>query len=399
MNTYSLTQDLYYVGVNDRHTHLFENMLPLPYGVSYNSYLLIDDKTVLIDTVESQFADSFLENVKSVLGNRSLDYLVVNHMEPDHSSGIKAIRALYPNVKVVGNSKTIAMLQGFYGVNSDLLEVKEGDVLELGKHRLRFYMTPMVHWPEVMMAYEETEEILFSADAFGCFGTLDGAVLDKDLDLDKYYQEMYRYYANIVGKYGNPVQAALKKLGALSLKMICTLHGPVWTDSIAKTVGIYDQLSKYQGQEGVVIVYGSMYGHTEKMAEAVARGAMKYTKKVILHDVSKTDVSQILSDIFKYKGVIIGSATYCNALYPNISSLVEKIELRGLKNRVFAAFGNFTWAGATIKPLEAFATNLGWTLKSSYEVKQGLQPNDYEQLMTLGGEVAQAVISQPEANN
>ena len=345
MNTFKLTQDLYYVGVNDRHTHLFENMLPLPHGVSYNSYLLLDNKVVLIDTVESQFADTYIANVQSVLEGRTIDYLVVNHMEPDHSSGIKAIRELYPNVQIVGNSKTIGMLQGFYGITNGLLEVKEGDTIELGTRRLRFYMAPMVHWPEVMVTYEETEQILFSADAFGCFGTLDGAVIDKDLELDKYYQEMYRYYANIVGKYGAPVQAALKKLSALSIKMICSLHGPIWTDNIAKTVGIYDQLSKYQGEEGVVIVYGSMYGHTEKMAEAVARGAAKHTKKVILYDVSKTDASQILSDIFKYQGVIIGSATYCNALYPNISSLIQKIQLRGLKNRVFACFGNFTWAG------------------------------------------------------
>ena len=196
-------------------------MLPLLHGVSYTPYLLLDNKAVLIDTVESQFADTYLANVQSVLDGRTIDYLVVNHMEPDHSSGIKAIRELYPNVQIIGNSKTIAMLQGFYGITNGLLEVKEGDTIELGTRRLRFYMAPMVHWPEVMVTYEETEQILFSADAFGCFGTLDGAVIDKDLELDKYYQEMYRYYANIVGKYGAPVQAALKKLSSLSIKMIC----------------------------------------------------------------------------------------------------------------------------------------------------------------------------------
>ena len=241
MSAFKINDGLYYVGVNDRKTHLFENMLPLPNGVSYNSYLLVDDKVVLLDTVENQFSEDYLDNVSEVLGDRDVDYLVVNHMEPDHSSGIKAVRIRYPKVQIVANAKTIGMLQGYYGITEGLLEVKEGSALELGKRTLRFYMAPMVHWPEVMVCYEESEQILFSADAFGCFGTLDGAVVDTDLDLVKYYDEMYRYYANIVGKYGVPVQNALKKLSGLEIKMICSLHGPIWTANIAKTVAVYDQ--------------------------------------------------------------------------------------------------------------------------------------------------------------
>ena len=396
MNAYKLNDQLFYVGVNDRHKHLFENMLPLPYGVSYNSYLLVDEKVVLVDTVEAPFSELLLANIRQVIGDRAVDYLIVNHMEPDHSSSINAIKSVYPDIKIVGNAKTISMLQGYYGLKDGFHEVKEGDALSIGSINLRFYFAPMVHWPEVMVTYDETNAVLFSADAFGCFGTLDGAVLDVDLNLDKYYKEMYRYYANIVGKYGVPVQQALKKLGGLKLDMICSTHGPVWTKHMTSVIAIYDKLSKYEGEDGVVVVYGSMYGHTEQMAESVARGAMKVTKNVVVHDVSKTDVSEIVSDIFKYKALIVGSPTYCNALYPGISSLIEKLELRGLKNRTFGAFGNFTWAGVSIKTLSAFADRMNWNMVGSVEVKQGISADDCTLLMEMGQNVGQAMLQQDD---
>ncbi|HKL96871.1 MAG TPA: FprA family A-type flavoprotein [Paludibacteraceae bacterium] len=386
-----LAENLYYVGVNDRHKTLFENMLPLPYGVSYNSYLLVDDKVALIDTVELPFAEEQLETIQQILKGRKVDYLIVNHMEPDHSSGIKALRMAYPNVQIVGNSKTLSMLEGYYGISDGLYEVKEGSELVLGSRTLRFYMTPMVHWPEVMMAYDVENHILFSADAFGCFGTLDGGVLDTQLELDIYWSEMYRYYANIVGKYGNPVQAAFKKFADLQLDMICSTHGPVWTEHLAKAFSLYDRMSRYEGEQGVVIVYGSMYGHTEEMAQAVARGAGEVCKNVLLYDVSKTDASIILGNIFRYKGLILGSPTYCNELFPPIKSLLDKLEIRGLKNRVFGAFGSYSWAGAAVKGFLSFSERMKWETPPTVEVKQAMKPADYNALVDLGRTIAQGL--------
>lgn len=383
-----LAENFYYVGVNDRSKDLFENMLPLPYGVSYNSFLLVDDKVALIDTVEAPFVEQQLETIQRILNGRLVDYLIVNHMEPDHSSGIQALRLLYPQVQIVGNAKTLAMLQGYYGISDGVYEVKEGSELALGKRTLRFYMTPMVHWPEVMMAYDIENHILFSADAFGCFGTLDAGILDTQLNLDLYWKEMYRYYANIVGKYGNPVQTALKKLLPLQIDMICSTHGPVWTKHLNEAVSIYDRMSRYEGEKGVVIVYGSMYGHTERMAQVVARGAGEVCKKVFLYDISKTDSSFIVGEIFRYKGLILGSPTYSNDLFPPMKALVDKLELRGLKNRQFGAFGSYTWAGAAVRSFLAFAERMKWETPPTVEVKQAMTPEQEEDLMQLGRTIA-----------
>jgi flavorubredoxin len=241
-----------------------------------------------------------------------------------------------------------------------------------------------------MMTYELTEKVLFSGDAFGAFGTLDGAVIDTDMDVERYWDEMIRYYANIVGKYGSPVQKALQKLCPLEFTAICSTHGPVWKTHIAKTVDIYDRMSRYEGANGVVIVYGSMYGNTELMAETVAQGlAQAGVKNIIVHNVSKSDASVILRDIFKYKGLIIGSPTYCNELYPEIDSLLRKIEIRGIKNRIFGYFGSFTWAGASVKRLSTFAENIGWvTAEMNVEMKQGLKTDKYNACLELGKQVA-----------
>lgn len=384
-----LVDKIYYVGVNDRQTDLFENMLPLQHGVSYNSYLIDDEKTVLVDTVEHSFVEQLISQVTSVLKGRDLDYLIVNHMEPDHSSGIKTLRLLYPNLQIILNSKTAEMINGYYGISDGLVIVKDGDTFSTGAKTLSFHFTPMVHWPEVMMTYVKEDELLFSADAFGCFGALNGAVIDEDLDLSVHYDEMVRYYANIVGKYGLPVQNALKKLSGTPIKMICSLHGPVWKNDIAKVVGIYDSLSKYEAEPGVVIVYGSMYGHTEQMAEAVAEGAASVTKNVRLYDVSRTNASFILADIFRYRGFICGSPTYCNELYPEINSLLSKIKTRGIKNREFGCFGSFTWAGAALRNFKAFAEEMQWECLSSAEVKQNMTNEQYRELYNLGKIIAE----------
>ena len=385
-----IANQIYYVGLNDRQKTLFENMWPLPYGVSYNAYLIVDEQTVLVDTVDVCYSDLFLKKVADALQGRTLDYLIVNHMEPDHAGSIRLLRQQYPGVKIVGNTKTFDMLAGFHGIIDGLYEVKEGDTLNTGTHQLSFYMAPMVHWPEVMVTYDATDKILFSADAFGTYGTLDGAVVDKDMDCSHYWDEMVRYYANIVGKYGNPVQRALQKLSALEIKTICSTHGPVWQEHVAKAVGIYDRLSRYEAEEGVVILYGSMYGHTEQMAEVIASAlADQGVKRIVMHNVSKTPASYILADVFRYKGIIVGSPTYSNQLFPEVEAVLSKIELREVKNRLFGYFGSFSWAGAAVKRLAAFGEKMKWeTVGTPAEQKQGMTAADYAACYALGEAMA-----------
>ena len=390
-----IANQIYYVGVNDRQKTLFENMWPLPYGVSYNAYLIVDEKTVLIDTVDVCYSDLFLKKVAEALQGRTLDYLIVNHMEPDHAGSIRLHRQQYPGVKIVGNTKTFGMLAGFHGITDGLYEVKEGDTLNTGVHQLTFYMAPMVHWPEVMVTYDATDKILFSADAFGTYGTLDGAVVDKDMDCSHYWDEMVRYYANIVGKYGNPVQRALQKLSALEIQTICSTHGPVWQEHVAKAVGIYDRLSRYEAEEGVVILYGSMYGHTEQMAEVIASAlADQGVKRIVMHNVSKTPASYILADVFRYKGIIVGSPTYSNQLFPEVEAVLSKIELREVKNRLFGYFGSFSWAGAAVKRLAAFGEKMKWeTVGTPAEQKQGMTAADHAACYALGKAMAEQLKS------
>ena len=390
-----IADKVYYVGVNDRQKVLFENMWPLPYGVSYNSYLIADEKTVLVDTVDVCYADIYLKKIEDALKGRPLDYLIVNHMEPDHSGSIRLLRQQYPNVQIVGNKRTFDMLEGYHGITTGLLEIKDGDILEIGHHKLAFYLAPMVHWPEVMVTYDMTDKILFSADAFGTFGTLDGGVIDTELNLDHFWEEMRRYYSNIVGKYGNPVQKALQKLSGLDIQTICSTHGPVWTAHIPEVIKIYDELSRYEGQDGVVIVYGSMYGNTEQMAEAIASSLSAHgVKNIVMHNASKSHSSYIIKDMFKYKAVIIGCPTYCNQLYPEIDSLLQKIEIRELKNRLFGYFGSFSWAGAAVKRLAAFAEKMNWTVVGEpVEQKQGLKQDKYEACWALGKAMAELLNS------
>ena len=385
----AVAKDIYYVGVNDRQKALFENLWPLPGGVSYNSYLIVDDKTVLVDTVDICYSDLFFKRVAKLLNGRKLDYLVVDHMEPDHAGSIRLLRQIYPEVKIVGNKQTFGMLAGYHGITDGLHEVKEGDTLDLGHHKLSFYMAPMVHWPEVMVTYEETEKVLFSADAFGTFGTLDGGVLDTDMDTDRFWSEMTRYYANIVGKYGGPVQRALKKLSGLDIQTICSTHGPVWTRQSGDVIALYDRLSRYEGLDGVTIVYGSMYGHTEQMAEDIATALSDGgVRHIAMHNVSKSHGSYILRDVFNYRGLIVGCPTYSGQLYPEVEMVLSEIKLREVKDRLFSYFGSFTWAGAAVKHLAAYAEAMKWEVVGTpVEQKQGISTE--EQCIALGQAMAE----------
>jgi flavorubredoxin len=389
----NLAKDVFYVGVNDRRTHLFENMWPLERGVAYNSYLITDEKVALIDGVEIGQVERFLKKIRAVLGARPIDYLVINHMEPDHAGAIQILRELYPEMKLVGNKKTIPMIDGYFGFSGNCIEVDEGSKLELGNHTLQFFMIPMVHWPETMVTYLLEEQILFSADAFGSFGTLDGGIFDDEMDFDYFKDEMRRYYSNIVGKYGSPVRKALEKLATLDIKMIAATHGPVLRTHIAEVLDMYNRWSNYMGEEGVVIAYASMYGHTEEMAEVIAREiAEQGVRSIRMYDVSKTHPSYIISDIFKYNSLILGSPTYSNGLHPNLESLVNKLETIGIPQRNFGFFGNFTWAGAAVKRLQGFAETSGWKVVGvPVEEKHALKSSKYEACRELGRAMASVV--------
>ncbi|MDR2928172.1 MAG: FprA family A-type flavoprotein [Cytophagaceae bacterium] len=374
-----LSENIFYAGVNDRRTALFENLMPLDKGVAYNSYLINDNLITLIDTVEVGQIDKFLKKIDAVLKGRKIDRLVINHMEPDHAGSVKIIAKLYPDIRLIGNKKTLEMINGYFGITNNLIEVKEGETLNTGHHTLQFFMTPMVHWPEAMVTYVQEEKILFSADAFGSFGTLDGGIFDDEMEFATFEDEMRRYYSNIAGKYGSPVQKALEKLSGLDIKMIASTHGPILRKHIPEVLNLYNRWSRYEAGEGVVIAYASMYGNTEEMAETVARKlAEEGVKAIRMYDVSKTHFSYIISDIFRYRSVILGSPTYNNELHPNMEALVTKLLHTGIKNRYIGVFGSCTWAGAAVKKLNEFASAINWEqVGIPVEEKQALKEEKY----------------------
>lgn len=357
----NVTDKIFWLGVNDRRKNLFENMWPLPNGVSYNSYLIKDEKTALIDTVEMGTDAGYLSWVENLLDGRELDYLVINHMEPDHSGEIGAIVRRYPNVEIVGNQKTFKILEAYYGINSNLLDVCDGAELNLGYHKLKFVFTPWVHWPETMMTYDMTDGVLFSADAFGTFGTLDGGIFDDQIDFEIYREEMRRYYSNIVGKYSNMVQKALAKLEGVPVNFLCPLHGPIWRENPSKVIELYDRWSRYQAREGVVVIYASMYGNTAQTADYIARRlSQEGVTQIKVHDVSKSHLSYLISDIWKYKGVILGSCAYNTNMFPMMENLTRELEHMGVKNKYLGLFGSYSWNGGGVRNLSTFAQNIGW---------------------------------------
>lgn len=390
-----ITQDTYYVGVNDRNKNLFEGLWPLPNGVSYNSYLIKDDKICLVDTVEVDFFTQFIENIREVIGDSDIDYVVINHMEPDHSGSLALIKKYYPNIKIIGNKKTFGMMQGFYGISGDDVEVKNGNTLSLGKHTLNFVLTPMVHWPETMVTLDTTTNALFSGDAFGCFGALNGGLIDKDINCDEFWLEMTRYYSNIVGKYGIPVQNALKKLAGVKIDYICSTHGPVWHEYITKVIGMYDKMSRYDTDEGLVICYGTMYGNTERMADVIARAASRAgLKNIVVYNVSKTHHSYILRDIFRYKGLIVGAPTYNAGLYHEMEVLLSEVAGRDIKNHYLGCFGSYAWAGKAVSLIKEWNANkLHFEeVGESVEMKQSLSADTKAACEALGKAMAEKLM-------
>lgn len=394
-----VTEDLYWVGGNDRQIELFENIFPLAKGVSYNSYLLLDEQTVLFDTADYAIGKQFIENVMSVLNGRNLDYIVVNHMEPDHCSLIGELLLHYPDVKIIGNAKTFPMIEQFFSfdLTGKTLTVKEGDTFCSGKHTFRFIMSPMVHWPEAMMTYDEKDKVLFSADSFGTFNALNGNLFNDELDFNReWLDEARRYYTNIVGKYGPQVQNVLKKASSLDIQMICPLHGPVWRSNLNFIIEKYNLWSRYEPEEkGVMIAYASMYGNTENMAEILAvMLAEAGVKNIHMHNISKTHVSELISDSFKYSHIVLASPTYNNGIYPLMDNYLEDMKALSLQNRTIAVLGNGSWAPQATKLISAKIKEMKnmRLLEASVTIKSSLKEAQLEELNSLSRQIAEEVL-------
>lgn len=403
-----ISERIRYVGVNDCEKSLFEGIWSLPFGISYNSYVIVDKKIALIDTIDEGFEREYLEKVKEEIGSRAIDYLVVNHMEPDHSSLISLILDIYPGILVVADAKALPMLKGYYGLSEDdVLVVRDGDRLSLGSCELTFHMTPMVHWPETMMTWLGAEKTLFSGDAFGTFGALKHGLSDSTFKegcgndcgclcdsgeeescdcqemeengecahycsegfrhgkadaFGMYRNEMIRYYSNIVGKYGGAVQNALKKLEELPIERICSTHGPIWEKQVSEVIGLYDRMSRYEAEPGVCIVYGSMYGNTAEAARSLQHELIKLNIPVALHNLNVENASGALRDTFRYSTLAVGSPTYNGGIFPPVEAFMHALASRMIKGRGFFAFGSYTWAAASVRLLNDYASTHGFTI-------------------------------------
>jgi len=388
-----VTDKIFWVGANDYDTHLFEAIWPLPEGVSYNSYLIRDEKVVLMDAVKSTTEHILLDKLNQLLDGRKIDYLVINHMEPDHSGAISMLKQMYPDMEIIGNKKTLTFLKDFYNITDKVKEIKDGDELDIGEHTLQFHITPMVHWPETMVTYEKSRGVLFSADVFGGFGALKGGIFDDEVDLDFYENEIRRYFSNIVGKYCKMTQKALAKLSGLDIKIVAPTHGPVFRKNPQYIIDKYDKWSRHETEKGVVIAFASMYGNTQKMAEAIARSlAEKGIRRIRMHNVSYTHPSYIINDIWQFKGFILGSCTYNTRIFPHMEMLINMLENKKLYNRYLGYFGSFTWSGGAFKGIKEFVQNSGLdVIEPGIEVKCHPTQDDLNKCMELGKNMAAAL--------
>ena len=391
---------VYWIGASDRRIERFENMFPLENGVAYNSYLILDEKTAILDTVDSSVSAQYLENVAHLLNGRQLDYLVINHMEPDHCANIEALVKRYPAVRVVGNAMTFRFFSQYYSLDiaANRLEVREGEELSLGETMLRFYMAPMVHWPEVMMTFEVSRGILFSADAFGAFGALSGNLFADEVDFENLYlDETRRYYANIVGRFGPQAQAALAKLQGEDIRMISPLHGPLWRKNLGYILEKYDRWTRYEPEKkGVALFYASMYGNTEN---AMAALSDKLGKRGVLdmrmYDVSKTHASYIIADIWKYSHFAVGSPTYNMAVYYPVDILLHELAALNLQNRKAVVIGNHTWASAALKGItQRLADMKNIEVLGTLDIRSALKPADEPRLDALADTLAASVLKE-----
>lgn len=379
-----VTNDVFYIGVNDHQIDLFEGQYLVPHGMSYNSYIIKDEKIAVFDTVDQNFTEEWLNNIKEVLKDEKPTYLIIQHMEPDHSANIINFLKEYPDTIIVGNKKTFIMMKQFFNHNfTNLLEVTDKQVLSLGKHNLTFIFAPMVHWPEVMVTYDDYDKILFSADGFGKFGALD---VDED-----WAYEARRYYIGIVGKFGLQVQALLKKASTLSINMICPLHGPILSDNLAYYLNLYDIWSSYKVEDdGIVIAYTSVYGHTKKAVEELEKLIKKYSNITIkVFDLARCDMSEAVEDAFRYNKLVLATTTYNNSIFPFMSTFIEHLIERNYQNRFIAIIDNGSWAPMATKViLDRFSNSKNITFaENNIKILSSLNQENISQLDNLAKEL------------
>ncbi|MBQ8668443.1 FprA family A-type flavoprotein [bacterium] len=398
-NTKKITENLFWVGANDRRIALFEGVYHAPQGVSYNSYVLLDEKTVLLDTVDKAVTHQFMENVAHVLNGRKLDYLIINHMEPDHCAEIPTILTKYPEVKIVCNAKIKTMMEQFFDfeISEEQFQiVNEGDVLNTGKHNLTFLMAPMVHWPEVMVTYDTTDKILFSADAFGSFGAIDGNIFADEVDWEnRYLNEARRYYTNIVGKYGPQVQMLLKKASGIEINMICPLHGYVWRKDLGKFIDLYQKWSTYTPEiNSVMIAYASVYGGTQNAAEILATELADLgVKDIKMFDVSVTHSSYVVSDMFKYSHIVFASTTYNNGIFVEMENLIHDIVAHNIQNRKVAVIENGSWAPQAGRLMSELLSQIKNTeiIGSGVSIKSAVKSEKRDELKNLAKAIVESM--------
>lgn len=381
----TISDSIKYIGVDDKTIDLFESQYVVPNGVSYNSYLILDEKIAVMDTVDKRKTDEWLKNLETELCGKTPDYLVISHLEPDHSSNIKVLLEKYPNVKLVGNAKTFNMLPQFFDIDltDKTITVKEGDTLDLGAHKLTFAMAPMVHWPEVMVEYESTEKVLFSADGFGKFGALD---TDED-----WACEARRYYFNICGKYGTQVQALLKKAAALDIKTICPLHGPILTENLSYHIGLYDTWSKYEAEtDGIFIAYASIHGNTEKAALKLGDILKEKTdKKISIADLSRTDLAEDIEDAFRYSKMVLAAPTYDGGIFPIMNDFLHHLKIKGYKNRKVAIVENGSWGPMAGKIMKEYMESMKdiEICPTTVTIRSAMKDENVTQLEALADEI------------
>lgn len=386
----TISDSIKYIGVDDRDIDLFESQYVVPDGVTYNSYVILDEKTALMDTVDKRGAQEWEQNLQAALDGRKLDYLVISHLEPDHAGSIGRLLELYPDVKLVGNAKTFQMLPQFFPVDlgEHMVTVKEGDVLSLGTHTLNFYMAPMVHWPEVMVTYESSEKILFSADGFGKFGAMDAK------DDEGWSCEARRYYFNIVGRYGASVQALLKKAAKLDIAMICPLHGPILKENLGYYIGLYDTWSSYNPEnKGVLIAYASIHGNTAKAASKLAEMLRaKGVEKVVVSDLAREDMAEVIEDAFRYDRMILAAASYDGGVFPCMQDFLHHLQSKAYQKRTVGILENGSWgptAGRTMKAILDTMKNIT-VVEPMVTIKSTLKEENMADLETLADAIAQA---------
>lgn len=391
-----INSSITYIGYSDRRIALFENIFPLNNGVSYNSYFIDDEKTVLLDTVDQSVASIFFENLEYVLQGKKLDYVIINHMEPDHAATLNDLIIRYPNVKVITNAKAIKIIEQFFNfdIKSRAVVVNDGDTFSSGKHNFTFVMAPMVHWPEAMVTYDNTDKVLFSADAFGSFGALNGNIFADQVNYDRdWLDESRRYYTNIVGKYGVQVQALLQKASQLEIKILCPLHGHVWRENLGYILDKYNIWSSYQPEsKSVAIIYGSIYGNTENAANILANKlAEKGINNIVMYDVSKTHPSYIVSECFRCSHLVFASSTYNGGIYTNMETVLLDLKAHFLQNRTVAIIENGTWgaiAGKKIKEIFESMKNIT-ILEESAKISSSVKESNIEQLSAIADKISE----------